>query len=481
MRGLLGLDARETHRVRRWDAVVVGGALPGLVAATRLAMRGSKVLVIEEDSAVTAFAGLKEPFLMTGAATDSVLGACLSAIGIPLIDRRNLSSELLAYQIAWPGARVNIGDLERTAQEIECWGLAERQTSRDLLTALETSAAAEGARLLSPRLASTTRRGSRGANVTSRSQTSTNTPADQNVELAIAAAPGLAPLIDAQSRALADFGRCPPGAPARNRLLGAALNGAVMLSGKEPWLASLLRQRIEARHGEFRQLSGTFRIVQTGKLPALVADESRDVCAARALIINAPASSLVDMGCHTGRESGRGTGRTATAKNWLQGSAPTGRRLSLHLRGNRKLLPASMASRVICVRDASAPMNGTNVVRVRTFDRGAEVDLIADASGPFEALDAERALEEIQRSVVSLLPLGDEGWLRIAVPAPLWDRSDLLTDPSDTDSDPIPGLRRPLSRVPAYILDRSQSAQHGFEGDLLLGWQAGDAIAAKLG
>jgi hypothetical protein len=98
---------------------------------------------------------------------------------------------------------------------------------------------------------------------------------------------------------------------------------------------------------------------------------------------------------------------------------------------------------------------------------------------PIDALDDEHALEDIGRSVMSLMPLGDEGWQRIAVSAPLWDRSDLLADP--VDDAPSPGLRRPLSRVPAYILDRSQSAQHGFEGDLLLGWQAGDAIATELG
>ncbi len=479
MRGLPGLNVRETDRVRRWDVVVVGGALPGLVAAARLAMRGAQVLVIEEDTAVTAFAGLREPFLMTGTASDSVLGACLSAIGIPLIDRRNLISERLAYQVAWPGARVNIGDPEQTANEIECWGLANSRVSRNLLTALAESAAAEGAQLVASQLTPTARPTGRSLLSISRSQTTADTPVDQNVEHAIAAAPELTPLIDAQSRALADFGRRPPPAAARNRLLGAALSGAVRVSGKDPWLASLLRRQIEARHGEFRRLSGAFRIVQTGNLPAVAADESHDISSARALILNAPTSSLVDMGCHDGNETAKRRGKSATKDGWLHGPAPTGRRLSLHLRGSRELLPAGMASRVISVRDPSATMTGTNVVRVRIFDRGTEVDLIADASMPIEALDDESAFEKIGRSVVSLMPLGDEGWQRIAVPAPLWDRWDLLTD--SCDSDPILGLQRPLSRVPAYILDRSQAAQRGFEGDLLLGWQAGDAIATELG
>jgi hypothetical protein len=248
-----------------------------------------------------------------------------------------------------------------------------------------------------------------------------------------------------------------------------------MVSGKEPWLVSLLRRQIEARHGEFRQLTGDFRIVQTGNLPAVAAEESRDVSSARALIINAPTSALIDMLGH-GTET---HAREQAKPGWLQGPTPTGRRLSLHLRGNRKLLPTGMACRVISVRDLSAPMTGTNVVRIRTFESDGEVDLIADASFPIDALDDEHALEDIGRSVVSLMPLGDEGWQRIAVSGPLWDRSDLLTDPVDDATSP--GLRRPLSRVPAYILDRSQSAQRGFEGDLLLGWQAGDAIATELG
>lgn len=474
MRGLPGLDISKTDRVRRWDAVVVGGALPGLVAAARLAMRGAKVLVIEEENAVAQFAGLTEPFLMTGAANDSVLTACLSAIGVPLIDRRNLRSEPLAYQLAWPGARVNVGDLEQTADEFATWGLAESRVSRELLTALEESATAVGARLLAAQLAPSSRRS--GLSLRSlRSPTAVGVPADRNVEHAIAAAPAFAPLIDAQSRALADYACRPPRAAERNRLIGAVFNGAVMVGGKQPWITTLLKRQIEARHGEFRTLSGDFRIVQTGNLPAVAAEESRDVSAARALIINAPTSALIDMGCHGDDTPARSEARPG----WLQGPAPTGRRLSLHLRGSGKLLPTGMASRVISIRDLSAPMTGTNVVRIRSFERGAEVDLIADASLPIEALDDERAFEEIGRSVVSLMPLGDEGWQRVAVSAPLWDRSDLLTDPSDDD--PNSGLRRPLSRVPAYILDRSQSAQRGFEGDLLLGWQAGDAIAKELG
>lgn len=458
--------------------MVVGGALPGLVAAARLAMRGAQVLIIEEDCAVTSFPGLKEPFLMTGASSDSVLGACLTAIGVPLIDRRNLQSEPLAYQIVWPGTRLNFGDIERTAQEFDCWDVADCEVTRNLLSALDQASAAEGARLLASQLASTTRRADRAPRPVSQSPNSSVTLTPNHVETAIASAPMLAGLLDAQSRALADFGSSPPPQAARNRLVGSALHGAVRVSGKDPWLTSLLRQRIEARHGEFRRMSSAFRIVQSGNLPALVAEESHEVCAARALIINAPTSSLVEMGCHTNDEK---TAAIAdSADSWLPYSPPAGRRLTLHLRGDRKLLPSGIASRLICVGDLSAPMDGTNVVRVRFFDRDGKVDLLADASVPFDASEDERAFEDIGRRVVSLMPLGDEGWTRVAIPTPVWDRSDLLTDAAEKHSGPIPGLHRPLSRVPAYILDRTQNARLGFEGDLMLGWQAGDAIGSEL-
>jgi len=477
MRGLPGLDVHESHRVRRWDAVVLGSALPGLVAAARLAMRGAQVLVIEEETAVTSFAGLREPFLMTGDTSDSPLGACLSAIGVPLIDRRNLLFEPIAYQIVWPGTRLNFGDVERTADEFDCWNLAERRAAQDWLQQLERATASEGSRLLASQLASATRRPAFAGRMPARTQ-APPTATHPTVDHTIASAPGLAAIAEAQVRALADFGDRAPQGVDRDRLIGTGLGGAVTVGGKDPWLASLLRRRIEARHGAFRRLSGALRIVQSGNLPVVIADESRDASAARALLVNAPATALIEMDRRSNPEP---TPNTQSAQTWLGDAAPSARRLSLHLRGDRRLLPEAMAPRVVCIRDLSAPMTGTNVVRVRWFERGTEVDLLADTTVAADSRDDDRALEDIGRSIVSLMPLGDEGWSRVAIPEPLWDRSDLLADPHDASGDPIPGLRQPIARVPVYVIDGSRSARRGFEGDLMLGWQAGDAIGAELG
>ena len=121
MRGLPAVEPGASQRMRRWDAVVLGGALPGLVAAVRLGMRGERVLVLEEDAALSAFAGLREPFLMTGGDGDGVLAACLRALGVPMIDRRRLDSDACAYQIVYPGARVDVGDPAATIEELVAW------------------------------------------------------------------------------------------------------------------------------------------------------------------------------------------------------------------------------------------------------------------------------------------------------------------------------------------------------------------------
>jgi len=51
MRGLPEVERSRQFRTRRYDAVIVGGALPGLVAAVRLGMGGARVCIVEEQAA----------------------------------------------------------------------------------------------------------------------------------------------------------------------------------------------------------------------------------------------------------------------------------------------------------------------------------------------------------------------------------------------------------------------------------------------
>ena len=141
-----------------------------------------------------------------------------------------------------------------------------------------------------------------------------------------------------------------------------------------------------------------------------------------------------------------------------------------------------MAARVIRIGDLSEKISGTNLIRLRVFenpDGGDPVDLVASAVVPIDAtVDAVR--DEIEAGVASLFPLGREGWVRVACRAPLWDQDEILADPRGEGGWPAGAPLRPVSRTPAYVLDRGTLGALGFEGDLLLGWRAGDAIASDL-
>jgi hypothetical protein len=102
MRGLPPI--RSASRVRRWDAVILGSALPGLVAAIRLGMRGLRVLILEEDAAAARFPGLRGP--VDGHGRSSV-SARTSKLGI----RRSIAVASARFPTGWRcRARVDVGD-----------------------------------------------------------------------------------------------------------------------------------------------------------------------------------------------------------------------------------------------------------------------------------------------------------------------------------------------------------------------------------
>jgi hypothetical protein len=474
MRGLPPVGC--TYRVRRWDAVILGSALPGLIAAIRLGMRGLRVLILEEDTAAVAYPGMREPFLMTGSGSDGVLGSCLKALEIPLIDRRRIRPAFPAYQVAFPSARVEVGDADRTAEELEAWDLSPEETARDLVASLREGSEAQQRTLLNAEIFAGSRRMPRlSRSVPPLPQEPETHPNRRDqiadpVARAVARARPLAAFCDAQLRALSDFAEIDPPTTVRTRLLGAALGGAAEFAEGHRWLRDLLNQRIASLYGEVRQLRGAFRLVSAGNQPAIELERSPEVCAGRALLINAPLPAL--------RESIE----NGPIPDLLKGPSASHRRLTVHLRGPHRALPEGMAARVIRIGNLSERISGTNLIRVRVFESpdGIDpVDLIASAVVPIDAnVDAVR--DEIESGVASLLPLGTEGWARVAAREPLWDRDEFLADPHGAGRWPAGVPLRPVSRTPAYVLDRWKLGALGFEGDLLLGWRAGDAIASDL-
>jgi hypothetical protein len=474
MRGLPALAESACQRTRRWDAVVLGGALPGLIAAIRLGMRGARVLVLEEDAALAAFPGLREPFLMTGGDGDGVLATCLRALGVPLIDRRRLAAETAAYQLVCPGARLEVGDPVSTIEELVAWKVAGPEAAHELVRALAAAAAAEReAMLLAPivrggrRLPLGQRRGPPA--MTSRVE-SVRHPRGLPAEVA-SAPPALGALFAAQVRALSNLGASAPSPEARARLLGLALEGTALLAPGPGGLRGLLRRRLESLYGEFRSLSGAFRLVAAAQQPGVELGSTGEILVGRALVLNAPRDALA-----------RAIGEEPVPEP-LVASPATRRRLSLHFRLKPDALPTGMAPRVIVVRKMERPMDATNVVTLRVFPPPRPrdpVDLVASAVIPSQGEAASVAEDEITEAVSELLPFAQRSLTRVRWRAPRWDVEDLLADPSPGEGWPGESEVRLACRQPVYALERRGVASLGFDGDLLLGWRAGDAIAADL-
>ncbi|GAF80365.1 unnamed protein product, partial [marine sediment metagenome] len=246
MAELPAADRRASLRARRWDAIILGGALPGLVAAIRLGMAGHRVLILEEEIAAATAPLLREPFLIAGGPRGA-LGVCLRQLSLPLIDLRRIEPDPVAYQVIFPNARIDVGATQLTADELVAWGLAKPEVTQEVLRGLSHASIAElDAMLNSPVVRSGGLRG-RGRGGKAHARHARGLP-----EGASSPPPELAPFFDCQVRALSNLGASPPTPEARARLLGASAEGGAGFATSEVSLRGLLRRRVQAVHGEFR-------------------------------------------------------------------------------------------------------------------------------------------------------------------------------------------------------------------------------------
>jgi hypothetical protein len=460
------LDGPEGRlRARRWDVVVLGTALPGLVAAVRLGMAGARVLVVAEEAAAKAPPLLLEPFYLAGTRQSGVLQGCLTALGVPPIERRGVEREELAYQVLLPGARIDVGLPARTQDEWVAWGLAKPELARDAVRGLESAAQAEGEALLEATLI---RRGvrrapSRPAAAGSGGRHLRGLPASLSRP-----EPALARFLEVQVRALSNLASSQPSPEARARLLGAPLEGGVRFAPGRG-VRALVRRRLEQVHGEVRVATAPFELVEIDGHPGIALWRQRDAWLGRALVLNAP----------LGRLAATLEAAKSEVPDFLRIPAPPRRRAALQLRVLREVLPEAMASRLVCVEEP-----GDSPIRVALHDQDRDprqVDVTVSQAID-DGDDLATAHDRLEQAVRALLPFSERRLGRVVeAPRPQWDDELALGDPQGSGGGwPTEVEIRVATRAPVFALPREELAGLGPEGDLLLGWQAGDTIAAAL-
>jgi hypothetical protein len=469
VRNVTTSGARSRLRARRWDVVVLGSALPGLIAAVRLAMGRLRVLIVEEETAARQPATVREPFFLPGAGSGGVLDACLRALALPLIDRRRLAPEPIAYQVVLPEARIDVASPARTAEELVAWGLAKPEVARALVRGLAEAAAGERDALLEAPVVRALRLGAGlGRSAAPRlPRHARGLPGEVSQPT-----DALAPWLEAQVRALINVATPATPPEARARLLGGALEGGAGFESADETLVGLLRRRFHALHGEIRLLPGRFELVSVGELAGVAPAQSDEVWFGRALVLNAPIGPLSDWLEHSG-----------SAPDFLPPRRRLRRRGWAALRMPREALPEGMARRVVRVLDPRRPLEGANLVRVGIAPEksGRDVQVVATFLLPEGDADASALEQDVAESLLELMPFARERARRaLAGAGPNWDDDLALEDPAPGGGWPSEVELRLLSKPPVYRLPREDVGVLGVEGDCLLGWRAGDAIFADL-
>ncbi|MEN8183896.1 MAG: hypothetical protein ABFS46_15325 [Myxococcota bacterium] len=453
-------------RARRWDAIVLGSALPGLVAAARMGQRGHRVLIVEEEAAARLPGPVADPFYQGPPGGDGVVDACLAALKIGLRDRRRIEADGISYQVISPGARVDVASPGHTAGELVSWGLAKPEPARRMVRALAEAAQGQLALLLdAPLVRRSMLRGlSRG-----RPATPAEPRARQLPDLGFLDDPTLSAFFGSQTQALCSVsGRLP--LAARARLLGAPLLGGGSFSSSEVTLRRLLRRRIEELHGELRTVR-EFELVSVDPHPGVALPVTREVWLGRVLVLNAQPGLLAQAL----REDER------TVPDFLDAPPPRQRSVTLDLRCEPGVIPEGMARRVV-VRTDPTPDVPARVMSIARWPGAAAHDAVHLVARTRIGADEDmaQAREWVAGTVHELMPFAEGRILQREHRIPRWDDGEVALDPMGDGTWPPEAELRISSRPPIFSLPRQALGSLGTEGDVLLGWRAGDAISEEL-
>jgi hypothetical protein len=453
-------------RSRRWDAVILGSGISAMVTAARLGLAGQRVLIVEEEATRTAFAGLREPFFLAGFRDAGILDHCLRELTLSLIDRRSIVEEEISFQLAGNDIRAEVGSAESSANELIAWGICKPDSAHALVRSLlEASDAERKAMLASPlvRLGRRITRSRPGIGIAGSHRR--GLPAE-----AASPAPEVARVLNAQVRSLSNLATTSPGPESQARLLGSALRGGAGFASGPPWLHEILRRRVESVFGEFRTLARKFRLVSVMDQPAIAVDGNSEVWAGRMLIIAAPPTALASA---------------LDAKDtpdFLKLARKTRRRLCVHLRVRRRVVPEGMSQRVVLMDESELSGVPEAVATLSIFQRNNDpkwVDVVI-RSIEIEGIDHAEQEQRLVERALALMPFHDDRVERIPIRQPVWDDDHWLEDPPHGGCWPGELDLRVNAKQSVYMLDRSWVAGLGLEGDMLLGLRAGELLEKKL-
>ena len=456
-------------RTRRWDAVVLGSALPGLAAAVRMAMGGLRVLVIEEHAASQIPEHLRDPFFLPAG---DVLQHCFGALGVRAMDPRVLGQNKLAYQVLLTKARLDIREPEHNAAELTNWRFAELDDARVMQHAFFEAGEREAQTLLekewlradvSP-VPERHRIFARFAKPEARAVAREMQTADGDLQR----------YLKAQWRVLARGASATPTPRAAARLLGGAMRGGVRFTPESGSLRAVLKQRFLKRRGEIRAHAGEFEFAQLGDAGGVVLlGEREEMCLGRVLLLNASDERLLAACEAWGKPAPDFVRRTRRA--------PPLRRVATSVRVARSMLPASLAPRAIWWPEISEVPNPVEISRFAVADSELTEELVLASTFPNAGVSDKEQTARVFEAANSLLDLHGITPKTTAAERPLWDDDALHFDPHPHLGWPgAVEIRAGAKRSSVFRLTPEPVFGLGVEGELLLGLRAADALHAKL-
>ncbi len=317
----------------RSDVLVLGSTLGGLVAANYLARAGLRAVLLEEEGQAMRPALLREPFMLSGLASEGPVMRVLRELALPLIEQREIRRSDVALQVILPEARIDVArGRAALARELEAHGLGDAKAVGGWLEAVDAQATRSQAELWEDPV----RPRGRGIARLLPESDAAHTPS----QVGLPPAPdGLDAFVQAQLAALSGV-ESASRLPAPALLLHMTREGAFSMPHAKIPFMELFRRRLATLHGEIRPL-GSFSLALDRTDVGLELPRGR--LFGRALVIAVPREPLRRFLMNFG-----------PAPVWLKRSRQPHAMSHRIFRAERRALPPGMAERVIRA-DGSSP------------------------------------------------------------------------------------------------------------------------------